>query len=158
GLWQHDMTGNLASDNALFSVPPGFDLASKRSAYERFSIRLGSAWWAPMIRARHAKLSGEGSGVVDNSTPPLVTDITTTQTKLDFDQTEGLVYFTFGSTLRVEAGGGLQKFKGRIETTQVRNQTLSGQTVTSGQRDLPETVHVLYGAMYAEPVSWLSFG
>lgn len=162
GVWDHDSNGTLASDDPLLTVPAGFELTSDRDPYARFGVRLGDAWWAPVLRARYTALAAEGSSFVDNSTfagPVLVNlDTTSTQTKTDFQNLEGLLYFTFGGKIRGELGGGVKQFNGRIETTQVRNTSLNGEEVTRSERDLPTDFSVYYGAAYAEPASWLSFG
>ena len=68
GQWDHDVSGTLGSDDPLLAVPAGFELDSDRESYARFGVRLGSAWWAPVVRGRYTQLSGEGSGFEDNST------------------------------------------------------------------------------------------
>ena len=162
GQWDHDVGGTLSSDDPLLTVPAGFELDSDRESYARFGVRLGSAWWAPVVRARYTQLSGEGSSFEDNSTflgNVLVNlDTTSTRTAIDFEHLEGLLYFTLGDKIRAEVGGGLKKIDGSIETVQVTNTTLDGEQTTRAQRDLPGDVGVFYGAAYAEPASWLSFG
>jgi len=158
GVWDHETTGTLSSDDPLLAVPNGFELSSEREPYARFGVRLGSAWWAPVIRARYTALSAEGSRFEDNSTPPLVIDTTATRTAVDFQHIEGLLYFTLGSKIRAEFGGGVKKFDGSVETVQIRNTSLGGEVTTTAQRDLPGEIPVFYGAAYAEPASWLSFG
>jgi OmpA-OmpF porin, OOP family len=162
GLWDHDVTGALTSDDPLLAVPPGFELGSEREPYARFGVRLGDAWWAPVVRARYTALSGQGASFVDDSTylgNVLITlDTTSTRTEVDFQHLEGLLYFTFGSTVRGEFGGGIKRFDGGIETVQVNNTTLDGEVTTRAQRDLPAEIGVVYGGAYAEPASWLSFG
>jgi outer membrane protein OmpA-like peptidoglycan-associated protein len=158
GIWQHDTEGTLSSDDPLLAVPPGFELGTEKETYERFSVRLGSAWWAPVLRARHAELTARGRTFVDNSTPPLLVDTTETRRELDFEQLEGLLYFTLGETLRGEFGGGVRQIDGSIHVVETRDTTLGGTTVTEARRDLPLDLTVLYGGLYAEPASWLSFG
>ena len=116
GQWDHDLSGTLSSDDPLLAVPAGFELDSDRESYARFGVRLGSAWWAPVARARYTQLSGEGSSFEDNSTflgNVLVNlDTTSTRTAIDFEHLEGLLYFTLGDKIRAEVGGGLKKIDG----------------------------------------------
>lgn len=162
GVWDPEWQGTLSSDDPLLAVPPGFALTSDQEPYARFGVRLGSAWWAPVIRARYTGLSAEGSSFQDDSTYLgnilINLDTTSTRTTVDFGQLEGLMYFTFGSKIRGELGGGVKKIDGSIETVQVTNTSLNGQQTATAQRDLPEDLRVFYGAAYAEPASWLSFG
>jgi outer membrane protein OmpA-like peptidoglycan-associated protein len=162
GVWQHDNQGTLSSNDPLIAVPPGFELTSDPDPYARFGVRLGNTWWAPVVRARYTGLAAEGSSFRDDSTflgmVLLNLDTTSTRTQVDFEHLEGLMYFTIGSKIRGELGGGVKKFDGLVETVQVRNTSLNGEVVSRAQRELPSDLRVFYGAAYAEPASWLSFG
>lgn len=161
GAWQHDSTGTLSSNDPLLAVPPGFELDDGTDPDARFGVRLGSAWWAPVIRVRYTSLETGGSAFQDDSIylgPILVTlDTTSTVTELDFSQLEGLMYFTYGEKLRAELGGGVKRVDGSIEAVST-NTTNTGDTVTRASRELKQSVRVFYGAAYADPASWLSFG
>jgi outer membrane protein OmpA-like peptidoglycan-associated protein len=158
GQWDQETTGFLTSNDPLLTVAPGAQLTSERESYARFGVRLGSAWWAPVVRARYTSLGAETSSFEDNSFPPLIIDTTTTATKVDFEHLEGLLYFTIGSRIRAELGGGVKKFDGSIESVSVNQSNLGGTTTTTSRRELPADMRVFYGAAYAEPASWLSFG
>lgn len=157
GQWDQETTGFLTSNDPLLTIPQGSELTSERESYARFGVRLGSAWWAPVVRARYTAAGAETTRFEDNSIPPLIFDTTTTNTRVDFEHLEGLLYFTLGSRIRAEFGGGVKKFDGLIETVQV-NEDNFGTTTTRAQRELPVDLRVFYGAAYAEPASWLSFG
>lgn len=161
GAWQHDNEGTLSSDNPLLTVPAGTTLDDTQDSYARFGVRLGNAWWAPVVRARYTTVGAAASAFQDDSIyvgPVLVTlDTTTTRTELSFDQFEGLMYFTLGEKIRGELGGGLKRIDGSIDVVSV-NTTNTGDTVTRANRELKQNVRVFYGAAYAEPASWLSFG
>ena len=158
GQWDQETKGFLTSDDPLLTVAPGSDLTSERESYARFGVRLGSAWWAPVVRARYTQLGAETSRFEDNSFPPLIIDTTTTTTRVDFEHLEGLLYFTIGSRIRAELGGGVKKFDGAIESVAVNESNFGGTTTTMARRELPSDIRVFYGAAYAEPASWLSFG
>jgi outer membrane protein OmpA-like peptidoglycan-associated protein len=158
GQWDQQTSGVLTSDDPLLSVPTGSSLTSERESYARFGVRLGSAWWAPVVRARYTAAGAMTSRSEDASLPPLIIDTTTIATKLDFEHLEGLVYFTIGSRIRAELGGGVKNFDGFIESVAVNQSNINGTTTTRSRRELPADLRVFYGAAYAEPASWLSFG
>ena len=67
GAWQHTNEGTLSSNDPLLAIPTGFELDDTQDSYARFGVRLGSAWWAPVIRARYTTTAAEGSTFEDNS-------------------------------------------------------------------------------------------
>lgn len=162
GMWDHKTAGIADSDDALLDIQEGFELTGDREPYGRLGLRLGNQWWTPVIRARYSALSGEGSSFVDDSqfigNVLINLDTTSRRTEVDFGHLEGLLYFTVGERVRAEFGGGVKRFDGLIETVQVRNTSLNGEVTTRAQSELPASVRVFYGAAYAEPATWLTFG
>jgi outer membrane protein OmpA-like peptidoglycan-associated protein len=161
GIWDHDVSGTLTSDDPLLQVPAGFPLETEKDLYGRFSVRLGNRWWAPTVRARYTDLGAGGHTFVDNSTflGNILLNLNTvdTTTTVEVPDLEGLVYFTLGSDIRAELGGGIKKIDGSIETVRV-NRTSGGTTTTTSRRGFPIQEPVFYGGVFAEPASWLSFG
>jgi hypothetical protein len=125
GAWQHEADGTLTSNDPLLAVPAGMPLSDDRESYERFGVRLGNKWWAPVIRARHTNLTTGGRMFVDDSTI-LSSDTTDTVTSLDFEQLDSIIYLTYGDELRAELDGVIKQIDGRIETVRTRLTTLGG--------------------------------